>query len=154
MARYSSLNATLETLDERLKMLEVKDKSHFLGFSWPTTDGLHTREKWMYNNWDELIERFVDESPVHVTDITGDVRLTVIEPITSIRETRYVTKEFSRFVQAKFQRANEQRNKEKEMYTEKGYKASHKDDDVRPGSGKDTGRKWGYKSKIPGFRRC
>jgi hypothetical protein len=152
MARYSSLNATLETLDERLKMLEVKDESHFLGFSWPTTDGLHMKEKWVYNNWNELIERVVEESSVPVTDITGSVRLTVIEPITSIRETLRVTEEFSRFVQVMFQRANEKRIKEKEMYTERGCKPSHKDDDARPGSGKDTGREWGYKRKLPGFR--
>jgi hypothetical protein len=142
MARYTSLNATLETLDERLKMLEVKDESHFLGFSWPTTDGLHVEEKWVFNNWNELIQRFIDVSPIPVKDITGPVRLTVIEPITSTRETRRVTADFSAFVHDMFQRENRKRYKQKELFTEKGHKPSDRFEDYM------KGKKWGNK-----FRR-
>jgi hypothetical protein len=139
MSHYNCLKTTLQSLEEQVQSLEDAPS---LEMRWPNTNGSNDKEKWIYCNWDELTENFFSlPENKKLNDIRGDFSLTVIDPITSMREKRRVRQSFYDFTAEEFSKANRRRIRVLEKITERGYKSKHANDDTIHGK-KDTERLW------------
>ncbi len=62
----------------------------FLGYCWPDSGGPSEKEKWIYTNWGELIQRFTLHG-LQIHDLSGIVCVLLEDPSKGTRETRIQT---------------------------------------------------------------
>ena len=151
MSKYRTLDSEMYALTSRMDSLgegALGDSDSFLGFGWPTMDGQYQQAKWAYHNWDELVTRFaLIPSNKDIRDITGETRVSVMDPITGMRETRRVIKPFAQFITTNYERADRKMTRSLERVTERGYRPAHDSEDTVEGQ-KDSVRVWGYKKSM------
>ena len=112
MGSVKHLDSVLQSLEERLSRLEC-DSSTNLGYAWATIDGAHKKEKWVFNNWAELIQNFKLDYPDD--DVSGSVQIPVMEPITAEKEYRFVTRSFADWVNDQYKKCNARKERKRDQ---------------------------------------
>lgn len=121
-------HALMLSLHKRLEALELQHSlgarapAHVGPYSWPSAiAGENTREKWMFHNWEALKQQFEENRPRPSAANPDEkpIRVYLVDPLTGMRSSEYVGKEFHTFLVLAWGKAERGKTRNQERITQR-----------------------------------